>query len=187
MHEFFLTGTRRAVLGGVSSSLSRRMPVGVLAGVGVAVMMACTTDDHEEDDTQFRQDVIWCEEAVAHLEDCCGATFDARQIECRHYYEKDTGCGQTSITRIDPAYTTTETQCIRDQSCEAIRGSQICERALAAGKARTARYESNNASSSTTSGSLSTSGLTSSSSTSGVVTSSTSTTSGSANSGPICP
>lgn len=149
-------------------------------------MMACTNDDHEEDDTQFRQDVIWCEEAVAHLEDCCGATFDARQVECRHYYERNTGCGQTSITRIDPAYTTTETQCIRDQSCEAIRDNQICARALAAGKARTARYESNDTTSSTTSGlTSSTSGLTSS--TSGVVSSSTSTTSGSANSGPICP
>lgn len=152
-----------------------------MAGVAVALIMACD-DGHEEDDTQFRKDVIWCEEAVAHLEECCEAsTFNPNQIECRHYYEKDTGCGQTSITRVDPAYTENESDCIRAQSCASLRANKVCERALAAGKARTERYESidiGSSSTTTTSGSVS-------SSSGG--TSSTSTTSGSTTSGPICP
>lgn len=167
-------GTPRAVLAVVLSP--HRVPIGLIAGVAIALIMACGNDGHEEDDTQFRKDVIWCEEAVAHLEECCGGAFDATQVTCRHFYSKDEGCGNTSITRIDPAYTTDESECIRDQSCDAIRANKVCERALAAGEARAAYYNSDT---------NTTSGLVSSSSTSGTVTSSS--TSGSSTSGPICP
>lgn len=147
----------------------------MFAGLAVALIMACSDDGHDEDDTQFRQDVIWCEEAVAHLEDCCGATFDASQIACRHFYSKDTGCGSTTINRTDPAYTTDESKCIRSQSCEVIRSTKICERAQAAGAARTFNYHADDITPSPGT----------SSSTSGTAT--VSSTSGSASSGPICP
>ena len=146
-----------------------RIPIGVGAALGVALMMACSADGHDEDDTQFRQDVIWCEEAVAHLEECCGAAFDARQIACRHFYSKDTGCGSTDINRTDPAYTVDESKCIRDQSCDAIRGNKVCERAQAAGAARTTNFHSDD--------------FSSSSSGNGTLSS----TSGSTVSGPVCP
>lgn len=172
---------------GVVARISVRVPVGVIAAIVVALVMACSRDDHEEDDTQFRKDVIWCEEAVAHLEDCCGTAFDATQVECRHFYMKDTGCGTTTVDTVDPAYRTDESKCIRELSCEAIRGAQVCERALAAGKARTSHYvaESSSSTSSTTSSS-GILGSVSSSSSSGAV-SSTSSNGGSAATGPICP
>ena len=163
----------RAVVAIVSSSLPVRIPIGVLAGVVVALIMACNNDGHDEDDTQFRQDVIWCEEAVAHLEECCGGAFDASQIACRHFYSKDTGCGSTDINRTDPAYTIDESKCIRSQSCDAIRGAKVCQRAQAAGSARTFNYHSNDVP-------VASSGTAPSSST-------ISSTSGSSTAGPICP
>lgn len=159
----------------VSSSLPMRIPIGVFAGLAVALIMACHDDGHDEDDTQFRQDVIWCEEAVAHLEECCGATFDAHQIACRHFYSKDTGCGSTDINRTDPAYTIDESQCIRSRSCESIRATNMCARAQAAGTARTFNYHSDDTPVTT--------GVSSSSS----GTTTVSSTSGSSTSGPICP
>ncbi len=152
----------------MTSTSRRRVPVGAAFGLGLALVIACGNSDHDEDDTQFRQDVIWCEEAVAKLEQCCGATFEATNVECRHYYEKDTGCGQTSIERIDPAYTTDESRCLHDTSCDEIRSAGICARATAAGKARVTRYQSDNISSSS-------------------ATSTTSTSGGSSATGPVCP
>lgn len=158
------------------------MPVGALAGIGIALIIACGPNDHEEDDTQFREDVIWCEEAVAHLEECCGAEFDPHQVACRHFYSKDTGCNGTSIQRTDPAYTTTESRCLQHESCASIRNNNVCARALAAGAARTSSYNDQNGTPTITL--FPDSGGTSSSSSSSGTSSSTS---GSATSGPICP
>ena len=148
-------------------ALLRRRPVGVLVGVGIALVMACGNPDKDEDDSQFREDVIWCEEAVARLQDCCGATFNPTRITCRHYYSKDTGCGQTSIEKIDPAFTLAESRCIQDTSCERIVQADMCNRAMAAGAARITSYSNSGAG------------------TSGTSTSSTS--GGSAATGPVCP
>lgn len=145
-----------------------RWPVGLLLGVGVALVMACGSSN--PDDNQFREDVIWCEEAVAHLEECCGAIFDPSQIECRHYYEKNVGCESTTYTSVDPAFTTDQSRCIHEQSCDVIVANKICERALAAGKARSSVITIDDRVSS-----------------SGAVSSSSSSTSGSAPPAPICP
>ena len=132
-------------------------------------MIACGNTEHDEDDTQFRGDVIQCEEAVARLERCCGATFNANVVECRHYYAKDTGCNQTTIDKIDPAFTLDESKCIQDTACDQIVSSNMCARAAAAGAARITKYQSNDNT------------ITSSSST-------TSTTGGSAaTNAPVCP
>lgn len=150
----------------MASPLRRRIPLGALVGVGVALVIACDNSDHEEDDTQFRADVIYCEEAVARLEKCCGSTFVAQNVECRHYYEKDTGCGSTTIDKVDPAWTVGEATCIHDTTCEQIQKANICQRALQAGRARITSYRSDDTLNSPTT---------------------SSTTSGSAATGPICP
>ncbi|MBX3227666.1 MAG: hypothetical protein KIT84_15025 [Labilithrix sp.] len=149
------------------ASLRRRVPVGALLAVGLGVVIACGDPDHDEDDTQFRQDVIWCEEAVARLSECCGATFEPSVVECRHYYSKDTGCGTTEVNRVDPAFTIEESRCIHDTSCDRIVQTNVCQRATAAGKARVTSYRSDTVS-------------TTSSST-------TSTSGGSSAIGPVCP
>jgi hypothetical protein len=168
----FATGMSRAVV----ELVRRHIPFGMVAALVVALVMACD-NGHDEDDTQFRKDVIWCEEAVAHLEECCGNLFDAHQVECRHFYSKDEGCGSQQITRIDPAYTLEESECVREQSCDWITSNKICERALVAGKARKSVYDSREVDTPT---------VGTSSSTSGVVTTSSSS-SGSSAFGKICP
>ena len=152
----------------VTSPFHWRAPIGVIVALGICSVIACSNNDVEEDDEQFRQDVIWCEEAASHLEECCGGTFDPHQIECRHYYRKDTGCDQTTIQRTDPAFTTDESNCLRKAPCGEIVANKMCARAQAAGLARSSNYQVNDNLSST---------------------SSTSSTGGSAapNAGPVCP
>lgn len=135
-----------------------RVPIGMTVGLGIALVMACD-DGHTEDDSQFHEDVIWCEEAAAHLQECCGTAFDPKQIACVHYFEQDTGCGDTTTQTQDPAFTTDESRCLRGQSCDQIRAADICARAMAAGRARTSESSSNpdgTFSSSTSSGSVGT-------------------------------
>jgi hypothetical protein len=126
------------------SSHRLTLPIGVFVALGICTVIACANNDVEEDDTQFRQDVIWCEEAASHLEECCGGKFDPHQVECRHYYRKDTGCDQTTITKTDPAFTTDEASCLRKASCQTILANGICARALAAGQARSVNYSVSN-------------------------------------------
>jgi hypothetical protein len=135
----------------VSSSLLWRTP-GVIVALGICSVIACSTNgDVEEDNEQFRQDVIWCEEAASHLQECCGGTFDPHQIECRHYYRRDTGCNQDTIQRTDPAFTIDESNCLRKAACEEIVANKMCSRAQAAGLARSSNYQVNDNPSSTTS------------------------------------
>jgi hypothetical protein len=58
----------------------RRIPVGVIFGFLVVLLFAC--DDHDE----FRDDVVLCEDAVAHLTQCCGTR---PSISCHYEYLAD--------------------------------------------------------------------------------------------------
>jgi len=142
---------------------------GVFFALGVALVLACNNGNDEEDDNQFREDVIWCEEAVARLERCCPG-FDAMKVECRFYYSYNEGCQTATTTRIDPAFTKDESRCIHDTSCDALVAGGVCTRAEQNGAARssqTSRDLSSSSSSSsgvvggTTSSSSGTSGSTS--------------------------
>ena len=120
---------------------------GVLFALGVALVLACNNGNDEEDDDQFREDVIWCEEAVARLERCCPG-FDARKVECLFYFSYDEGCGTSTTRRIDPAFTSEESRCIQDTSCDALVSQGICARAERGGAARTSETTTDLASSS---------------------------------------
>jgi hypothetical protein len=86
--------------------------------------MAC---DSDTDDNQFREDVLSCEEAVAHLEECC-PELRASNVECKYYYHRDEGCyGPDTTTRIEPDIGLRESRCIRDLTCEGIASQGLCK------------------------------------------------------------
>ena len=104
---------------------------GVFFALSVTVVIACGDDGVEEDDNQFRADVLWCEEALARLTDCCPG-FDARVVECNYYYSFDKGCGSPTTKHVQPALTASESECIRDLSCDQLIATNVCARAQAA-------------------------------------------------------
>lgn len=110
----------------------RRIPAGVFFALGVVALLACEdgdTKDDEEDDNQFREDVIQCEEAVARLERCC-PDFDGSRVLCNYYFRFDTStCGPRTTDSIHPALALSESRCVLDTSCEALVGQGVCERA----------------------------------------------------------
>jgi hypothetical protein len=69
----------------------------------------------------FREDEVQCEEAVAHLEECCD-NLDATSISCE-YAE---GCETNTYPTLKPD----ESECVRAKSCSEIRSQGICERVL---------------------------------------------------------
>lgn len=113
-----------------------KAPAGVVLALGVAALLACSSNGDKDDDNQFREDVLQCEEAVARLQRCC-PSFDVGAIECRYHYSYSTGCGTTTRTRSLPAFDTSESKCVQNTSCSGIVSSGVCERALDGGVART--------------------------------------------------
>ena len=65
-----------------------------------------------------------CEEAVKHLQDCCGATAGIANVSC--YAER--GCG-SSVPALDP----NRAVCLRDASCETLRASGACANPISEG------------------------------------------------------
>lgn len=126
---------------------------GVFFALGVALVLACNNGNDEEDDNQFREDVIWCEEAVARLERCCPG-FDAAKVECQFYFSYNEGCGTATTRRVNPALTTDESRCIRDTSCDALVAQGVCARAEQGGAARSSETTTDLASSSSGSSGL---------------------------------
>jgi hypothetical protein len=91
--------------------------------LGILAVMAC---DSDTDDNQFREDVISCEEAVAHLEECC-SDFLASNVECRYFYRRNESCvGPDTTTRIDPDIDLHQSRCIRDLTCDGIQSRGFC-------------------------------------------------------------
>jgi hypothetical protein len=110
----------------VLSSFSLRG--GAAFAIGISLLIACGGSGDEEDNNNFRADVIECEDALARLEKCC-PSFDASLVRCQYDYSKNTGCGSTSIDSVKPALTTAESSCIRKASCEEMVKTGICDRA----------------------------------------------------------
>jgi hypothetical protein len=68
----------------------------------------------------FREDEMDCEQAVAHLETCCGH-IDVAQSACTH---------QSAGGLITPtALTADESRCVLGESCEGLRSNGVCGRA----------------------------------------------------------
>jgi hypothetical protein len=68
---------------------------------------------------EIREDEVWCEAAVARLDDCC-AGFDPRRFSCVH----SSGCNDETV----PTLSQRSSQCIVDRSCESLLSAGICKR-----------------------------------------------------------
>lgn len=121
--------------------LGRRMRtffVGVVLTSGFVVRARASTDVDEDDDNQFREDVIACEEAVAHAARCCH--FVVQGDACRFYEFAATdscGCNGGSSghdeKHVRPVVSAGEGHRIADLSCASMTvvgpaGSTECER-----------------------------------------------------------
>ena len=110
---------------------------GPLAVAFVAfALLACGIDDGTTvEDAQLRDDVLYCEEAVAHLEKCC-AGFVADELACKHSVTtKEPSCGTTgnySTDKEDPALSLDESRCILATECDSLDRQGVCKRAQAA-------------------------------------------------------
>lgn len=111
----------------------RRIPAGVFFALGVVALLACTHGHDKEDDNQFREDVIQCEEAVARLDRCC-PSFDASRVLCNYYFSYDeAACSPPTTRRVSPALDLEESRCVIDTSCEDLVANGVCQRAQEAG------------------------------------------------------
>ena len=110
----------------------RGVPVGGLTvALGVALALACGDPNNTQDDNQFRRDVIWCEDAVSHLADCCPAAY--KLVLCNYYYAThEEGCGPVTTTAVHPFFPEQTAACIRDTSCADMVRSNMCSRIDAA-------------------------------------------------------
>lgn len=77
----------------------------------------------------FREDEITCEQAVAHLIDCCPDT-SFLGLTCEHINAK--GCDQNATDEIFPDLRIDQARCVREKSCDELRPS-LC-RDIAAGQ-----------------------------------------------------
>lgn len=88
-------------------------------------------DTEEEDDNELREDVLLCEEALAHVSSCCG--FSPTTSACRYYhYEWYESCGCSGGTGgfvrrdIWPSVTKEVARTMTATSCDAIREGASC-------------------------------------------------------------
>jgi hypothetical protein len=86
-------------------------------------MLACGADPNTN---EFREDVLWCEDAVARLASCCPQP-GLGNIKCYYY---SSGCDSPSQVSLSPALSISESRCIRDLDCAALRDRGVCARAV---------------------------------------------------------
>lgn len=105
----------------------------VVVGVVMGALLACSGED-TVDEQQLREDVLYCEDAIAVLESCCPGFFGGA-LACNHYqkkHEPSCGDGSYSSKTEDPALDLEESQCIRGTSCTSLVEAGVCKRAQAA-------------------------------------------------------
>lgn len=88
-----------------------RRPI-LCAGVLLGALVCCAG---------IREDELLCEEAMAHIGQCCPG-LDVAAVDCTY----TSGCGTTY-----PALTVTQSQCIDGMSCAALVSSDMCPNAQA--------------------------------------------------------
>lgn len=82
----------------------------------------------------FREDEITCEQAVAHLVECCPET-SFLGVRCEHVNAK--GCDENATDEVFPDLRTEQARCVREKSCGELRPS-LC-RDIVVGKLDTCR------------------------------------------------
>ena len=67
-------------------------------------------------DDNFRADVVDCEEALAHLQDCCGLAA-TNNVKCIYYFSQDSCDSTIPPDETRPDLTVDVSDCIRAHSC----------------------------------------------------------------------
>ncbi len=114
-----------------------RLPLtaGALALIllGVSRPVHADSDTHKDTDN-FREDVFRCEEAIAHLEECCPRF--TTPVACKHYEYTSERSGCESSDRYgsstDPGLNLDESKCIQALSCQELVSRGVCSRVAAA-------------------------------------------------------
>jgi hypothetical protein len=83
---------------------------GFTVSLVVGTLIACSC---------IRQDEFLCENAVAHLVQCCPG-FNANAVNCQY----DQGCLETTYPEVDES----QSECILGESCGALRANAVCDR-----------------------------------------------------------
>ncbi len=98
-------------------------------GAFVALLFACG-DGSKHDYDNFREDVVFCEDAVAYLTTCC-PDFQPHAVACQYHYDYTPGGCDTAATTDaeNPALDLEESRCILGRSCDALRAGGVCARA----------------------------------------------------------
>lgn len=79
--------------------------------------------------SEIQHDETECQEASAHLEDCCRG-FDARNVQCAT--GTSGGCGSSVPAQTFPAtFAVSDSECILDSSCGDLVAKGVCARAIA--------------------------------------------------------
>ncbi len=91
-----------------------RWSIGFTVAVLLGVALGCG----------IREDEYSCEDAVSHLKECCPGFFE-ENVSCT--YTAAQGCGDMTVY---PDFSVSESNCIRSQSCAALVGNHVCDRAL---------------------------------------------------------
>lgn len=106
---------------------SRDARVGVAAlALGLALSVRASADTNSDD--QLREDVLFCEDALARLQTCCPG-FDPTKVSCLYHDHTTVGCGGSARDHASPALSLSESQCIRDRACGELVASGVCARA----------------------------------------------------------
>lgn len=117
----------------------RRGRGGTLSALALALGVATLLHVPRPSRAGFRHDELECEEAVAHLERCCGALPAGRvsceydEWECGSRYDDYTGeeeCGCSGIEYDFPDLHGQTSDCIRERTCDELRATGICADAL---------------------------------------------------------
>jgi hypothetical protein len=87
----------------------RRRRMRMLVAVAALGALACG----------IREDELSCEEAVAHLADCC-PDFNTDKIGCQH------GCDDNVV---GTSFDTAQSHCIQEMPCDRLRATDVCGRA----------------------------------------------------------
>jgi hypothetical protein len=115
-----LVCTRFAIGCGMTSALRRyAIPCAVVL-IALGATRTSRGGDH------VGEDVLNCEEAVAHLAECC-PKFDASLVRCVHYESE--GCDPDRSSNRYPALDVGQSRCVRAASCDVLRSNGVCARA----------------------------------------------------------
>jgi hypothetical protein len=95
-----------------------------------SALIACSGGEtHDHDD--LREDVLYCEEAVAALSECCPGFSQSGSLSCQYSYDyyPAQSCGGSSHTEsTTPDLSLAESRCILALTCDALVAQRVCER-----------------------------------------------------------